>query len=318
MTQRQFFRKLKRSLAEIASLPARPFFSLVMRLPEPFARVTAEILGRVFWLFGFPWRKLSMANLRIAYKDTRTKKELKAIARDSMINIIRMVVELTVICRPPYTTARETRIEGKEHLTRIVQQGKPVLILGSHVGNFLMVILALTVQGYPVHYIFKQPQSGSIADFIVKLNRDMNLNPIPLKPRSEATKRSLGTLRKKGILWIALDQNVREGDVGVEFFGIKAATARGPAILAQRTGAVVLPVYARRQGWLKHTIIINEPIELVHTDDKDRDIYNNLKRFNTVLEQEVLDNPTEWWWLHERWKRSHRYDQEKPNDAAAD
>lgn len=253
-----------------------------------------------------------MANLRIVYKDTRSDKELKAIAKESMINIIRMVVELTVICRPPHTAAKETRIEGEEHLARILKQGKPVLMLGSHVGNFLMAILTLTVHGYPVHYIFKQPQSGSIADFIVKLNRDMKLNPIPLKPRSEATKRSLSTLRKNGILWIALDQNVREGDVGVEFFGIKAATARGPAILAQRTGAVVLPVYARRQGWLKHTIVIREPIELEHSGDKDKDIYNNLKRFNAVIEQEVLENPGEWWWLHERWKRAGRYVEQTP------
>ena len=251
-----------------------------------------------------------MANLRTAYKDTRSHRELKAIARESMINIFRMIVELAVICRPPFTIVKETPIEGEQHLARVLKQGKPVLMLGSHVGSFLMAIFTLTLRGYPIRYIFKQPQSGSIADFIIKLNRDMKLDPIPLKPRSEATKQSLATLRNKGILWIALDQNVREGDVGVEFFGIKAATARGPAILAQRTGAVVLPVYARRQGWLKHTIVIGEPIELEHSDDKDKDIYNNLRRFNSVIEREVLENPGEWWWIHERWKRAHRYDQE--------
>lgn len=227
-----------------------------------------------------------------------------------MINIIRMIVELTVVCRPPHTAAWETRIDGEEHLVRAVKQGKPVLMLGSHVGNFLITILALNLRGYPVRYIFKQPQSGDISDFILKLNRDMNLNPIPLKPRSEAIKSSLSTLRNKGFLWIALDQNTREGDVGVEFFGVKAATARGPAVLAQRTGAVVLPVYARRQGWLKHTVVIGEPIELEHTDDKDKDIHTNLRRFNAVIEREVLENPGEWWWIHERWKRRHRYDQE--------
>jgi KDO2-lipid IV(A) lauroyltransferase len=258
-----------------------------------------------------------MANLRLVYKDTRSHAELKAIARASMINIIRMIMELTVFCRPPYTLARETRIEGERHLIHAIKQGKPVLLLGSHVGSFPIAIFTLTLRGYPIHYIFKQPEAESVKNVIVQLNRDMKANQIPVKPRGEATKRSLGTLRAKGILWIALDQSVREGDVGVEFFGVKVATARGPAILALRTGAVVLPICARRQGWLNHTIVIREPVELEHNGDKDDDIYRNLRRFNAIIEQEVLENPEEWWWIHKRWKRAHRYAQERPQTTDA-
>jgi KDO2-lipid IV(A) lauroyltransferase len=318
MSLQKNFRNFRRSIGSIASLPARPFFYIFLRLPGPFAHAAAEVLGRVFWLFGFPWKRQAMENLRLAYKDTRSDKQLKAIARLSMINIFRMVVELTVVCRPPFTIVKETQIEGEQHLIEARRQGKPVLLLGSHVGSFLMAIFTLSLRGYPVHYIFKQPQSGSVSDFIIELNRNMKLNPIPLKPRSEATKRSLRTLRDNEILWIALDQNAREGDVGVEFFGVKAATARGPAVLAQRTGAVVLPIYARRQGWRKHTVIIGEPIELEHTDEKDKDIYKNLKRFNAVIEQEVRENPNEWWWVHKRWKGAHRYEQETSRTPEAD
>lgn len=317
MTRHQLFRNFRRSITAIVSLPARPFFYLFMRLPEPFAHAAAEVLGRIFWLFGVPWRRQAMANLRLVYKDTRSHRQLKAIARASMINIFRMIVELAVVCRAPFTIVKETRIEGEQHLIQAMKQGKPVLMLGSHVGSFLIAIFTLTLRGYPIRYIFKQPQAKSVNDFILQLNRDMKTNPIPVKPRSAATKQSLATLRNKGILWIALDQNVREGDVGVEFFGVKAATARGPAILALRTGAVVLPVYARREGWLKHTIVIREPIELEHSGDKDEDIYKNLKRFNAVIEQMVLENPNEWWWIHERWKRAHRYVQETPKTADA-
>jgi len=278
-----------------------------MRLPGPFAHVIAEILGRTFWLFGVPWRRQAMKNLRLVYKDTLPTKELRAIAKASMIHVVMMMVEGTVIFRPPYTLVKRTPIQGEEYLKEAVSRGKPILILGSHVGNFLLLISALTYKGYPVHYIFKQPEDEGFKEFILELNRDMNLNPIPLKPRSEATKRSLGTLRNNGILWIALDQNTREGDVGVEFFGVKAATARGPAVLALRTGAIVVPMYIRRERWLEHTIIIKKPIELEHTGDKDEDVYHNLKRFSALIEEEILENPKEWWWIHKRWKRAHIY-----------
>jgi KDO2-lipid IV(A) lauroyltransferase len=311
------FRKIERFFTRIASLPARPLFLLVMNLPEPVAHGCAEVMGRLFWLFGVPWRRMSMKNLRLVYKDSLPARELRRIAKGSMINVIRMMIEGTVIFRPPYTVVKNTPIEGEEYLREAVASGRGILMLGSHVGNFLLLICALSFKGYPVHYVFKQPESGEFKEFIFELNRDLKLNPIPLKPRSEATKRSLKTLREKEILWIALDQNTREGDVGVEFFGVKAATARGPAILAQRTGAVVVPAYIRRHGWMKHTIVIKEPIEIVQTGDKEQDVYQNLRRFSTAIERAVLENPTEWWWLHDRWKRAHRY-AEAPNDHAPD
>lgn len=306
------FKRIERLGSAIASLPARPFFYLLLRMPQPIAHGAAEILGRVFWLFGIPWRRLAMSNLRLVYKDTLTERQLRQIARLSMINIVRMMVEMTVLCRAPYTAVKQTPIQGEQYLKAVMKQGKPVLMLGSHVGNFLVLIMALTLRGYPLHYVFKQPEAANFRDFIDDLNRDMGLNPIPVKPRSEATKRSIGTLRNKRILWIALDQNIREGDVGVEFFGVKAATARGPAVLALRTGAVVIPAYVKRNKWLDHTIIIKEPIELEFTNDKDLDVDKNLRRFNAVIEQEVLENPTEWWWVHARWKRAARYEQQGP------
>jgi Kdo2-lipid IVA lauroyltransferase/acyltransferase len=311
-------RKFERLGSAVASVPARFFLNLSMRMPEPIIHAAAEICGRLFWLIGVPWRRLAMKNLRVVYKGTRTKKELRAIARQSMVNIVRMVVEMTVLFRPPYDAVRKMPIQGEEYLKNALEQGKPVLLLGSHVGNFLILIFALTLRGYPIHYIFKQPESGSFRDFIAKLNRDAGLSPIQLKPRGEALKRSLSTLRNKEVLWIALDQNVREGDVGVEFFGVKAATARGPAVLALRTGAVVLPVYARRDKWLRHTVIIREPIELEYTGDKEEDIDKNLRRFNAIIEREVLENPVEWWWVHERWKRARRYEQDLPPELRAD
>jgi len=145
----------------------------------------------------------------------------------------------------------------------------------------------------------------------------VKLNPIPVKPRSEAAKRSLTALKKKEILWIALDQNAREGAVGIEFFGVKAATAQGPAVLALRTGAIVVPVYIRRHGWMRHTIVIKEPIDLEYTGDKEEDVYRNLRRFSAFIEKVILDNPTEWWWIHERWKRAHRY-VDSPGDQVGD
>jgi len=299
-------RIVKSYLNRILALLLKPIFFLFLKIPEAWVRIIAEIIAWGFYTFAFPQKRYAMENLHLAFKDDLSPIEMRGIVKDSMKNIVRMMAELTVILRPGFS-AENTPIKGENYLKEVFKSENGVLILGSHVGNFLLLILTLTKKGYPLHYVFKESKDKNFNRLIYKLNRDLKLNPIPIKPRDEATKRSLNVLREKEILWLALDQDTKFGDIGIEFFGVKVGTSRGPAILAQRTGAIVIPMYTKRSGWLKHTIIIKKPIELINTGNKDADIYTNLKRMNEVLEEEIKENPHEWWWVHRRWKRAHKY-----------
>ena len=137
-------RKYERLGSTIAALPAQFLINLALRLPTPIVHAIAEIFGRLFWLVGVPWRRLAMRNLRLVYRNTRTDRELRAIAKQSMINVVRMVVEMTAFFRPPYTAVKEMPIQGEEYLKRALADGKPVLLLGSHVGNFVLLIFVLS------------------------------------------------------------------------------------------------------------------------------------------------------------------------------
>lgn len=294
-------------LRKMASWPARPILFLMMKLPVSWVRVWAEVLGMAFWVFGIPWKREAIKNLKFVYKDELSDKELKGIARESMKNIIRMMMEAAIIIRPNHDFSKGVSIEGEEYLKEAIEGDKGVLALGSHVGNFLILISTLSQMGYPISYLFKEPKDEDFKELVYQLNEELKLSPIPIKPRGTALKRSLSVLKRNEILWLALDQDTREGGIGVEFFGVKAATGQGPAVLSMRTGATVLPIHSRRYGWMKHKIIIEPPVELIITGDKDTDIYNNLKNFNTILEKEILSNPQEWWWLHRRWKRAYKF-----------
>ncbi|MBN1573004.1 MAG: lysophospholipid acyltransferase family protein [Deltaproteobacteria bacterium] len=316
MTRKRKPRRIVKSyFNKIAALPVRPIFALLLKVPESWIRVLSEIIAWGFANFAFPLKRMAIKNLRIAYKNTLSDDKIKIIAKESMKNIVRMMSELTIIIRPSYTT-KDTPIEGEHHLKEALKGDKGILILGSHVGNFLLLILSLAQKGYPLHYILKESKDENFRDFVRELNKNLGLKPIPVKPRSEATKRSLRALRDREMLWLALDQDTKFGDIGVEFFGVKVGTSRGPAILAQRTESTVLPIYAKREGWLKHTLIVKEPVKLVNSGDKDMDIYKNLKRMNGVLEEEITENPEEWWWVHRRWKRAYRYSDEETKEMS--
>ena len=125
-----------------------------------------------------------MDNLRFVYQDRLSEKELKRIAKASMKNIIRMLCELIVIPKRKDAIRRNLVISGEEHLVKALNGDNGVIGLGNHVGNFIFMIVGLTLKEYPVSYMFKEPENENILGFLWDLKKRLNLNPIPYAKRS--------------------------------------------------------------------------------------------------------------------------------------
>ena len=108
------------------------------------------------------------------------------------------------------------------------------------------------------------------------------------------------------MLAILLDQNAHSGEVYVPFFGHPAATAAGPAVLARRTGAAILPVFVRRRPDGTHVATFLPLVEFTVTDDQERDIQEITERATAVIEAQIRAEPSQWFWIHRRWKKQPR------------
>jgi len=298
----------------VLSLPGVPVLMVMTRLPKPVVWALSELSARSFAAFGFAWKKTVMNNLDLVYGATKTYEEKKRIAKKSMQNVIRMFLECPALFRNPDTYIKTVDIEGEENIRKALEQGRGVLLLGCHVGHFLLLINVLNMKGYPISYIYKETKNERFRTYTKRIIEALRLDAIPMKPKSVAAKRALRVLKNNGMLWVALDQSTREGAMGVEFFGVKTATSQGPAVLAMKTNSLILPMSMRRNGFLDHTLIVREPLELPSTTIDTESIYMNLLLMNGLIEKEILLNPEEWWWFHRRWKRAHKYAQE--NDVS--
>ena len=74
-------------------------------------------------------------------------------------------------------------------------------------------------------------------------------------------------------------------------------------MLAMRTGAPVIPVYLRREGFLRYTIVYCEPIEIERKGNIEELIYKNTRKINAFLESLIAAHPDEWFLVHRRWGR---------------
>jgi KDO2-lipid IV(A) lauroyltransferase len=121
--------------------------------------------------------------------------------------------------------------------------------------------------------------------------------------RKEAPKKVLRALRSGGAVGIVGDQNVRRGGVFVDFFGKPAATARGTALFALRTGApIFLGMATRLPGFPQRYRVTFEPVDFVPTGDMEQDVLRLTEAHTKHLEEHVRRAPEQYFWQHRRWK----------------
>lgn len=267
-------------------------------------------MARFAWLIRL-YHKTVFKNLNLALGKEKSEEELKRIARGAYHNLARYGVEV-LRC---YRLSQETidgmfTIEGKENLDRALARGKGVMTVSGHLGNFMLMGTKLVQEGYPLGVLYREVRDKKVARLIKDMQKGINIHSIPALPAHRAVRKSLRWLRKNKILYLQQDRNFFEdrGAIWVNFFGQPAATAPGTVILAKRSGATLLPMFiVRKKGNKGYTIVIDPPVELELTGNKEKDILVNTQKFTKIIEDYVRRYPTQYFWIYKRWRGTARY-----------
>jgi KDO2-lipid IV(A) lauroyltransferase len=242
---------------------------------------------------------IAVDNLRQVFGDRYTEREYRALAAQVTRSICRTMVELL---KSRYLSAEQihalVRTEGLEHVRAALDQGHGVIMLSGHYGNWELMGEMLAESGFPVTVIARDSQERFTASLI---NRARESHGMEVLEREDA-RAMLRALRSGRILGILPDQHAAGGSIVVDFLGRPAATAVGPATLAARTGALMVPSFCRRQPDGTFQAVFYPPLPLVASGDREADVHANTILVNQALEKEILAHPEQWLWLHRRWK----------------
>jgi KDO2-lipid IV(A) lauroyltransferase len=159
-----------------------------------------------------------------------------------------------------------------------------------------MIGARLAASGYPFNVVVKQPRDVKLAHLIDEYRTKVGIKTISARPRRQTARQTLKALRKNEIVLLIADE-FKSGGVEVEFFGRSAAAPRGPATLALRSGAAVVPMFVTRDAGDRLMLRIEPEIDLVRTEDPHRDISANTACFTRRLEEAIRRYPDQWNWL---------------------
>jgi KDO2-lipid IV(A) lauroyltransferase len=188
---------------------------------------------------------------------------------------------------------------GREHAERAEASGRGVVYVTGHIGNWEVNAIAHAVSVRPVGVVAR-PLDNELLNAWIEAFRSMSGNTVISKMR--ALPDIMRLLRAgRGVAFL-VDQNTQEPDgVFVQFFGRPACATPAAALLAVRTGAVVVAGHTELLPDGRYRQSYDPPTEWAPSGDREADILALTQRLNAQIEAWVRHAPEQWLWIHRRW-----------------
>lgn len=275
--------------------------AMLTRLPEGVANACGSTMG---WIAGSLLRirrRTVDENLARAFPD-RSPRWRTGVAARTYRHFGREAVSLFRFQRmQPSEIQGRTEVAGLDLLEGPVASGQGVIALVGHFGNWEIAGAGATARGVPVYAVARRQKNSLFDGYMEDVRAHLGMGVVY---RKEATRTILKRMRTAPqVVAIVADQNVARGGVFVDFFGLSAATARGPGVLALRTGAPVVFVDSRRlPGSPARYRVRFEPVRYEVSGDAEDDVRQLTSAYMKRLEAAVREAPDQYFWFHKRWK----------------
>lgn len=222
--------------------------------------------------------------------------EVRRLMRAVPDNVGRTLIE--IYSGPEFVarcTASEPTGPGLAALDAAHAEGRPVILVTGHFGNYDASRAALIARGYRVGGLYRPMSNPYFNEHYV---RAISRIGTPLFPRGRrGMAEMVKFLRSGGMLGLLMDQSMQTG-AKLNFFGHEALTALSAAELALKYDALVVPTYGvRRANGLDFDIVVEAPIP-------PGDPAEMTQALNDSLERLVREHLDQWFWIHRRWKEA--------------
>lgn len=186
---------------------------------------------------------------------------------------------------------------GAEMLRAAQRDGRPVVLVTGHFGNYDVARAALIGRGYRVGGLYKPARNPLFNRHYVAA---MSRIGTPMFPRgTKGLGEMVRFLKSGGMVGMVIDQHMRHG-LPLQFFGHTAMTATSAADLALKYGALLVPIYGiRQENGLDFRILVEAPIPPTNAEAM-------TQALNDSLEALVRRHMDQWFWIHRRWKPKRR------------
>ena len=266
-------------------------------LPKSRIDGAGRSLGRLIMRMSRKYRERTLKNLNLAFPEW-TEQRVQATARGVFEHFGKTLARF-------FGGGKETKEEiiasvdmhGLELVDEALAQGKGILAITAHFGNWERMAEAFAARGYKISVVARDANEERTTKIVNDVRKGRG---IEVFSRGKAARELLKRLRKNEVVGILTDQNTRE--ILVPFFGIPAGTNEGPAVIHLLMGTPLFAAFAvelpdGRYRVKAERLQLPEP-----SGDREADVLAIMTIVNQKIEEAVREHPEQWLWMHDRWR----------------
>lgn len=189
--------------------------------------------------------------------------------------------------------------EGYEHIEQARDAGFGPLLALPHLGSWEWSAYWLTrVRGVPVTAVVERIDPPGLFDWFVEFRESIGMEIVPLGP--DAARSIVAAVKARHVVALLCDRDINGSGVEVTFFGEKTTLPSGPAALALRTGAPLLPTAVYDQARNHHGVVL-PPIPTERRGTFRADVARITQALADSLEQLIRRAPEQWHLMQPNW-----------------
>jgi KDO2-lipid IV(A) lauroyltransferase len=280
--------------------------------PEPLGRAVAAVVGEVMALKRGETHDLATAHLRrvLAQSPNTTETDLDPIAlrrltRRAYRAYARYWAEgarLPALSRE--LVCSRMLVEGFDNLKQAMDKGSGAVMALPHVGSWEWGGAWLNAVGYPMISVAERLEPPELFEWFIEQRKAMGLEILPLDVASSAV--VLKALRSGRLVGLLCDRDLVGNGVEVEFFGERTTMPAGPATLALRSGAALLPTVVYSGPGQYHTAVIGPPLDTTRQATLRKDVARLTQDIAVQFEVFIRRAPEQWHLFQPNWPSERR------------
>jgi len=257
--------------------------------------------GRLLWKYYHRGRNRALDNLRASFPE-KSEQWLWETGRRSFEHIAMLVIDIVFVPRlvKKHNWRQYSRYKNVERAKWLMQEGRGMLMVAAHYSNFEIMGFLLGLFGFNVYSIARPLDNKYISRYLYEVRERHSQKIIDKKGAAELMAKIAST---GATLCFIADQDAGKKGVFVDFFGRKASTYKSIGLLAITNNLPIGVGCSRRLGnRFFFEIQVNRIIFPEEWADKKDPLKWVTAEYNKAIEDFIREDPTQYWWLHRRWK----------------
>ena len=250
----------------------------------------------LYFFFARLDREALISNIQHILGEGSFRKEAVRLARNTFRHYAQYLIDLICISRMSEEGLKAliSEVSNDEVILKALKAGRGAILLTAHLGNWELGGMILKVLDLPVNIVYFPDRIWGVEKSRRRYREKKGVGQLSITGSPFSLVSMMQALRRNEIVCLQGDRNYGRRGVKVDFFGSPVSFSPGPVMLAMASKAPLIPIFIIHEDKKGYRFLVEDPVPIQDTGNREEDIRENLARVASVLERYLKEYPDQW------------------------